>query len=238
MSGHSHWAGIKHKKALTDAKKSSVFTKYGKLISVAAGSGGGDPSTNLRLKFAIEQAQSVNMPKSTIERAVKRGTGELKDGAVIEELTYEALGPGGVAMIIKTATDNRNRTASDVKTILKKNGGQVGSTAYLFKESGILSIPLEKVTDRDALELAAIEAGAEDIAEEDGYLTIYTDPKDLKTVEASIVATKVATTIEAATIGYRPLQKMTIDPKSREQYDALLELLDEHEDVQEVFDNL
>lgn len=237
MSGHSHWHGIRHKKALTDAKKSSLFTKYGKLISVAASSGGGDLSANLRLKFAIEQARAVNMPKNTIERAIKRGAGELKDGLIIEELTYEAIGPGGVAMIIKTATDNRNRTASDIKTILKKNSGRVAAAAYLFKEVGIISVPADKISDRESLELSAIEVGAEDIAEEDGYLTIYTKTKDLKNIESALVPTAVPT-IETSTIGYRPLQKIRIDAPAHEQYEKLLEILDEHEDVQEIFDNL
>ncbi len=125
MSGHSHWAGIKHKKALTDTKRAKIFAKLGKIITVAAREGGGNPDSNLKLKFAIEQARSANMPKENIERAIKRGTGELK-GEVIEEVIYEAFGPGGIMMIIKTLTDNRNRTVSEIKSILADFGGKLG----------------------------------------------------------------------------------------------------------------
>ncbi len=125
MSGHSHWAGIKHKKGINDAKRAQLFTKYGKLITVAAREGGGNPESNLKLKLAIEQARAVNMPKDNIERAIKRGTGELK-GELIEEVLYEAFGPGGIMMIIKTLTDNRNRTVSEIKSILADFGGKLG----------------------------------------------------------------------------------------------------------------
>lgn len=139
MSGHSHWAGIKHKKALTDAKRANVFTKFGRLITIAAREGGGNPDNNLKLKLAIDQARSVNMPKENIERAIKRGTGELKDAAQIEDIAYEAYGPGGIMMIIKTLTDNKNRTVGEIKAILGKFGGKlggVGSVMWNFEISG------------------------------------------------------------------------------------------------------
>ena len=139
MSGHSHWAGIKHKKALTDAKRANVFTKFGCLVTIAAREGGGNPDANFKLKLAIDQARSVNMPKENIERAIKRGTGELKDQAAIEEIVYEAFGPGGIMMIIKTLTDNKNRTVSEIKTILGKFGGKLGgpgSVMWNFEMSG------------------------------------------------------------------------------------------------------
>src|SRR4030042_740935 len=137
MSGHSHWAGIKHKKALTDAKRANVFTKFGRLITIAAREGGGKPEANFKLKLAIDQARSVNMPKENIERAIKRGTGELKDAAQIEDVIYEAYGPGGIMMVIKTLTDNKNRTVSEIKAILGKFGGKLsgpGSVMWNFEK--------------------------------------------------------------------------------------------------------
>lgn len=142
MSGHSHWAGIKHKKTLTDAKRANVFTKFGRLISIAAREGGGNPESNFKLKLAVDQARSVNMPNINIERAIKRGTGELKDQAEIREIIYEAFGPGGIMMVIKTLTDNKNRTVSEIKKTLGKFGGKLGgpgSVMWNFEklESGL-----------------------------------------------------------------------------------------------------
>lgn len=233
MSGHSHWHGIRHKKALTDAKKASVFTKFGKLITIATREGGSDPSTNVRLRLVMDQARSANMPKDNIERAIKRGTGELKDGALIENVEYEALGPGGVAMIIQGTTDNKNRTVSEVKTILKKNGGQVASTKYLFEEVGALNISLEKIPDRDAFELEMIEAGVHTIEENNEELTLYTQPQDLKKVESVIGDALVSSTLE-----YKPFQTRELDEESQKSYQNLIELLEEQEDVQVIFDNL
>lgn len=132
MSGHSHWAGIKHKKAISDAKRANIFTKFGRLITIAAREGGGSPDSNLKLKLAIDQARSVNMPKENIERAIKRGTGELKDQAEIQEIIYEVFGPGGIMMIIKTLTDNKNRTVSEIKAILGKFGGKMGGAGSVM----------------------------------------------------------------------------------------------------------
>jgi len=233
MSGHSHWHGIRHKKALTDAKKASIFTKFGKLLTIATKEGGGDPSTNVRLRLLMDQARSANMPKDNIERAIKRGTGELKDGAQIEAVEYEALGPGGVAMIIQGATDNRNRTVSEVKTILKKAGGQMASTKYMFEEVGILSVPIGKTEDRESFELEMIQAGAIDIQEEDEYLVVYTKPTELKVVE-----TAIGEKLESSQLGYRALQNTPLDDSARSQHESLLEQLDEHEDIQNIYDNL
>ena len=138
MSGHSHWAGIKHRKGINDAARAKIFTKHGKLITIAARSGDSNPDTNFQLRLAIERARAENMPKENIERSIKRGTGELKDGAEIQEVLYEAYGPGQVAMLIKTATDNKNRTLGELKTILTKTGGKMvpaGSVSYLFKRT-------------------------------------------------------------------------------------------------------
>jgi YebC/PmpR family DNA-binding regulatory protein len=237
MSGHSHWAGIRHKKALTDAKKASIFTKMANNITIAARHGG-NPDMNFRLRLAIDAARSVNMPKDNIERAVKRGTGELTDGAVIEELVYEAYGPGQVALLIGTATDNRNRTFGDVRTLLTKNGGKIvseGSVSYLFTLSGEIVIPLGE-RDPDEAELSAIEAGAEDVSRDGDSLVVITRPEELqKTKESLEIAGFV---VRSASLTHLPSQKMTVSDADRSQYDALLEALDEHADVQEVWDNL
>jgi YebC/PmpR family DNA-binding regulatory protein len=148
MSGHSHWAGIKHRKGINDAKRANTFTKFGRLITIAARESGKNPEFNFKLKLAIDQARAVNMPKENIERAIKRGTGELKDGAEIQEVLYEAYGPGQIAMLIKAATDNKNRTLGEIKAILTKAGGKMvpsGSASFLFKQAGISFIPLQKV---------------------------------------------------------------------------------------------
>jgi len=237
MSGHSHWHGIRHKKALTDAKKASAFTKMANNITIAARDGG-DPAMNFRLRLAIDAARGVNMPKENIERAIKRGTGELGDGAVIEELVYEAYGPGQVAMLIGTATDNRNRTFGDVRTILMKNGGKIvseGAVSYLFETMGEIIVPLGD-RDPDETELAAIEAGATDVLRKDGILIVRTAPEDLKSVEAAIEAAGLP--VESASLERVPTQKTGIDPEERSRYETLLETLDEHQDVQNVWDNL
>ncbi len=239
MSGHSHWAGIKHKKAITDAKRASVFTKFGKLITVAAREGGGDPVMNVRLRLAIDRARSANMPKDGIDRAVKRGTGELKEGVEIQEIVYEGYGPGQVAMMIATATDNKNRTLSEVKTLLKKSGGQLvasGSVGYLFQNIGIIELSQEQTLSSDEIELSAIDAGAQDIESTENGFVIYTDPKDLKVVESALE--KAGLAIENSSLGYRPHQKFTLPESSRMAYENLLEQLDEQEDVQNVYDNL
>lgn len=239
MSGHSHWHGIRHKKALTDAKRSGVFTKYGKLISIAAREGGGNPDANLKLKFVISQARAANMPKENIDRAIKRGSGELKDSAEIQEIVYEAFGPGRVAMMIKTATDNRNRTVGEIKNIVTKAGGQMGQSgtvSFLFQPKGIIRISQSAITDRDALELAAIDAGADDILNEETEVVILTDPKNLKKTEDALL--NISASLESSQLGYWPIQRKTIDEKDEERYRSLWEQLDEHEDVQVIFDDL
>lgn len=237
MSGHSHWHGIRHKKALTDAKKASAFTKMANNITIAAREGG-DPTMNFRLRLAIDAARGVNMPKENIERAVKRGTGELTDGATIEELVYEAYGPGQVAMLIGTATDNRNRTFGDVRTILMKNGGKIvaeGAVSYLFETAGEISVPLAD-RDPDEAELAMIEAGAADVIREEDVLVVRTAPEDLKTVRDAVESAGFP--VESASLERVPTQKTALGKEEREQYDILLEALDEHQDVQTVWDNV
>lgn len=238
MSGHSHWAGIKQRKGVNDAKKANVFTKYGRLVSIAAKQGGGNPDHNFSLRLAIDQARSVNMPKDTIERAIKKGTGELKDGAEIEEAIYEGYGPGNVAMLVKTATDNKNRTVSEVKSIFTKAGGKMaseGSVKFMFKQVGSIEISNEG-KNLDEIEITAIEAGAEDIICEKDFVTIYTKVSDLQKVKENLE--KAGLQVEGAGLVYIPLQKMEIDQQFKASYENLLEKLDDNDDVQEIFDNL
>lgn len=237
MSGHSHWAGIKHKKGLQDAKRGKVFTKFGKLITIAARDGGGNPDANFQLRLAIERAREVNMPKENIDRAIKRGTGELK-GAEIEEITYEGVGPGGVMMIIKAMTDNRNRAVSDIKSILTKAGGKMGeqgSAMWNFDSVGVIRLDSAE-KDPEELEMEAIESGAKDIRSEEGALAVYTDPDKLNEVRENLNA-KGLRIIEAE-LGYLPKSTADLDAESRESYDRLIEQLDDSDDVDQVYDNL
>lgn len=239
MSGHSHWAGIKHRKGLNDAKRGKIFTKHGKLITIAAREGGGKPESNFQLRLAIERARLDNMPKENIERAVKRGTGELKEGAQIEEVIYEAYGPGQVAMLIKTATDNKNRTLGELKTILSKAGGKLvpaGSVAYLFKQVGNINVAVPPGADPYALEEKAIDAGAEDTLYSDQTLTLYTRLDELPKVRENLE--KAGLAIEGAGLVYAPTQKTELGADDKLDYEQLLEALDDQDDVQEIFDNL
>lgn len=238
MSGHSHWAGIKQRKGVNDAKKANVFTKYGRLVSIAAKQGGGNPDHNFSLRLAIDQARSVNMPKDTIERAIKKGTGELKDGAEIEEVIYEGYGPGNVAMLVKTATDNRNRTVSEIKSIFTKGGGKMageGSVKFMFRQVGSVVISLEGKSV-DEIEMAAIEAGAEDVVSAEDSVEVYTKIEELQKVKESLE--KAGLKIEGAGLVYVPMQKIELDADAKIDYEKLLEKLDDNDDVQEIYDNL
>jgi YebC/PmpR family DNA-binding regulatory protein len=238
MSGHSHWAGIKQRKGVNDAKRAGVFTKFGRLITIAAKEGGGDPEMNFKLKMAIDRARYENMPKDTIERAIKKGTGELKDGNEIEEIIYEGYGPGNVAMLIKTATDNRNRTGSEVRSILTKAGGKPaseGGVKFMFKLVGNIAVSVEDKDPYD-VEMMAIEAGAEDTIYEGDIVIVYTKVEDLQKVKENL--DKSGLKIEGADLVYAPLQKTELDVDSQIDYEKLLEKLDDHDDVQEIYDNL
>lgn len=185
MSGHSKWSTIKRAKGITDAKRSSLFTKISKNISVAARLGGVDPDTNFRLRLAIDKAREANMPNDNVDRAIKKGAGG-DDGATLESITYEAYGPGGVAMLIDVVTDNKNRTVSDLRANLNKFGGHLaenGSTAWMFETQGVLTAKGGELT---ALELTAIDAGATDIEPQDGNLRVLTDPKHLTAVRTAL----------------------------------------------------
>jgi len=242
MSGHSHWHGIRHKKALTDAKKASVFTKFGKLISIASREGGGDPSINVRLRLVIDQARSANMPKDNIERAIKRGTGELKGETEIQETLYEGILPvssGQLGMMILVATDNKNRAVSEIKSLLKKSSAQMvpnGSVAYMFEHVGIIELNEKQSLSKEALETIAIESGVQDIEDSEGTLILYTEPQDVKKIESFLLQERVL--IKSSELGYRPTQTVSLSQEEQLRYNALLEQLDEQEDVQNIYDNL
>jgi YebC/PmpR family DNA-binding regulatory protein len=237
MSGHSHWAGIKHQKGINDAKRAKIFTKLGKPIVIAAREGGGNPNDNFKLRLAIDKAKEFNMPKENIERAIKRGTGEIK-GEEIVEIIYEAMGPEGIMMLIKTTTDNRNRTVNEIKSILTKTGGKfgdAGSAMWNFEPVGCVYIDGEG-KDLEELEMAAIEAGAKDTKAEDDNMIVYTEPQDFQLVQENLIKQHIK--ILDANLGYIPKNTLVINEKTREAYEKILEQLDENEDVEEIYDNL
>ena len=237
MSGHSHWSGIKQRKGVNDAKRGKIFTKFGKLVTIAARDGGGKIESNFQLRMAVDRAREMNMPKENIERAIKRGTGEIK-GAMIEEILYEAVGPGELMLLISCTTDNKNRTVSEVKTILTKNNsklGEKGSAMWNFEQVGSISIDAEN-KDPDELEMQAIEAGAKDTILEDGVLNIITDQKDFARVRESLTKEKLK--ILDSGLIYLPKTTITTDEKTRETCESLMELLDDHDDVSEIYSNL
>jgi len=237
MSGHSHFAGIKHRKGINDARRAKIFTKLAKPIVIAARDGGGDPYTNFKLRIAIDKAREFNMPKENIERAIKRGTGEIK-GAALSQIIYEAVGPGGISMLILATTDNKNRTVGEIKSILAKFGGKMGesgSTMWNFEQVGIININ-SKEKDLENLEMKAIDAGAKDIKIENGQLLIFCEVKNLQATKNYLE--KNGFLASESTITYIPKNTAQADQKTKTNYEKLLELLDEQDDVEEIYDNL
>jgi YebC/PmpR family DNA-binding regulatory protein len=238
MSGHSKWAQIKHKKASTDAKRGKVFTKIVKEIAVAARVGGGDPSGNPRLRTAIDKAKEVNMPSDNIKRAVMKGTGELP-GVSYEEAIYEGYGPGGAAVLIEVLTDNKNRTTPEIRHIMSKSGGNLGEAgcvSWMFEKKGYVLVEKAKV-DEDTLMSAALDAGAEDMkndSKEDNY-EIITAPENLEQVRTSVEASGIP--VSLAEITMLPKNYAALDEKQAEQMMRLIEALEDHEDVQNVYTN-
>lgn len=232
MSGHSKWSTIKREKGAKDAKRGAIFTKIGNQIAIAARAGT-DPSMNSALSLAIEKAKQANMPVANIQRAIDRVSD--KNAAVLEEATYEGMGPGGVGIIIETATDNKNRTFPDVRNALTKNGGRMadaGSVMFQFTRKGVISVP---ATGEDVL-LSVLDAGAEDAIEEDGETVVYTDQKDLAKVRGELVANGLE--IGSAELQYVPNMPVTIDDKEQAgKVLKLLDALDELDDVTNVHTN-
>lgn len=236
MSGHSKWATTKHKKAANDSKRGKIFTKIIREISVAARMGGGDPTSNPRLRTVLVKARAANMPADNITRAIKKGTGELA-GVCYEEVTYEGFGPGGVALLIDVLTDNRNRTVAEVRHILGKhhgNLGESGSVSYLFDRRGMLTFNRTEV-DEDALIEAALEAGAEDVAGEGDTLEVLTSPQEFETVKGGLEAAGLVPT--TAEITFVPQTRVLLDDKTGPQMLKLLDALDDNDDVTEVYSN-
>jgi YebC/PmpR family DNA-binding regulatory protein len=237
MSGHSKWATIRHKKGAQDAKRGKVFTKLIKEITVAARMGGGDMESNPRLRQAVVKAKAENMPKENIDRAIKKGTGEL-EGVDYVEMTYEGYGPGGVAIMVEALTDNKNRTAADVRSIFSKHGGNLGengSVSYLFTRKGIIAYPAETYTEDQVLE-QALEAGAEDVSTEGEEIEVICAPEDFEDVLATMQ--EAGFEESSASISKIPQATVSLDPDGTRKALKLIELLDDHDDVQDVSTNL
>lgn len=239
MSGHSKWSKIKHQKAVSDVKKGSLFTKLGRTVTIAA-KDGGDPNFNFKLRLALEQAKIGGVPKDTIERAIKKGTGEDKEGAALEEILYEGFGPGGVAILISTVTDNKNRTVSNVKHILSQHGGSLGgagSVAWMFERKGIIRFEKTAISKpMDEFELELIEAGAQDIKEEDGDVEVYVLPNNLEKVKKSLEEKGIVAS--SAEIEFVAKDQMQItDPHIKANLERMFEELDENEDVSDFYIN-
>lgn len=237
MAGHSKWAQIKHKKAKEDAKRGKIFSKLTRAIIVAAKQGGGNPDTNPQLANAIEKAKQYNLPQENIERAIKKATGEL--GAEnYEQIVYEGYGPGGVAIMVEAMTDNRNRTAADIRHIFSKHGGnlsETGSVAWMFEKKGIISFLRSKI-DEDELLSAALEAGAEDMEEDESFVNIITNPKSFGEVKEALE--KAGYQYERAEITMNPTTTVKIeDRETARKVLRLIEALEDHDDVQEVYSN-
>ena len=236
MSGHSKWAGIKHKKAKVDAQRGRVFTKIIREITVAARVGGGDPGGNPRLRTAVQAAKAVNMPADNIERAIKKGTGEL-EGVTYEEITYEGYGPGGVAVLVEVLTDNKNRTVGEIRKIFSRHGGNLGESgcvAFLFEKKGYIQVDAAKV-DEDKLMTIALDAGAEDLQGEESVFAITAAPKGFEKVRDAIVKSGIHPT--SAEITKLPKSSVRLEGRPAEQMLRLMEELEEHDDVQHVYAN-
>ena len=236
MSGHSKWASIKHKKGAVDAKRGKVFTKLIKEITVATRMGGKDPDSNARLRAAIAAAKAENMPKENIERGIKKGTGEL-EGSTYEEATYEGYGPGGVAVLVEVLTDNRNRAVAEVRHLFERHGGSLGAAgcvAWMFSQKGLIVLPKDQ-TDEEKLFEVALEAGAEDIKEEEEEFEVITEPSLFEQVKTAVEGTGL--TYALAEITMIPQTTTTLEDKNAQQMLTLMELLEDNDDVNHVYAN-
>jgi YebC/PmpR family DNA-binding regulatory protein len=238
MSGHSKWHNIRLKKGKMDAERGKTFTRLARDIIVAAKQGGGNPDANIRLRFAVQKAREASMPADNIKRAIQRGSGEI-DGAVYDEITYEGYGPGGVAVLVQCLTDNRQRTVADVRSYFTKAGGRLGeagSVGYLFEAKGIIVIE-PNVVSEDALMEVAIEAGAADVqpTDDEGW-EVTTEPGDLAGVQQALETAKI--TYVSAEVAMVPLNSVEVHGKEAQQVMRLLEMIEEHDDVQNVYSNV
>lgn len=237
MSGHSKWANIKHRKAAADAKKGKLFSNLSKEIIIAAKQGGGNPETNPRLRAAIERAREANMPKENIERAIKRGTGEIP-GVTYEEVVYEGYGPAGVAIMVEVVTDNKNRTASEIRRIFTKHGGNLGEAgcvSWIFEDKGSIFIDKESVVDEDQLLSDALEAGAEDVRIDPDSIEVITSPQEFTAVKEALLAKGYK--ITQAEVTKVPKNLVPVQGEDAEKLLKLMEELDDHDDVQKTYAN-
>jgi YebC/PmpR family DNA-binding regulatory protein len=237
MSGHSHWATIKHKKGAIDAKRGKLWSKLSRAIIIAARHGGGDPTMNLKLRYAIDKARAVSMPKDNIERAIKRGTGDV-EGMVFEEITYEGIGPGGVGILVDVVTDNRNRTAGEVRKIFERGGGKMGSAgnvAFRFERKGVFSVNAD-AADEDTLMGVALDAGADDLKRSGSTFDITCDPSAFAKVQEALQKNNIATVVsEISQVAKAPIDA---DAETAKKVVRLMEALDDHDDVQNVYSDL
>ena len=239
MSGHSHAKTVMATKMANDAKKGKVYSKYGRLITIAVkdGGGSGDPEKNSKLKTVIEQAKNANMPKENIERAIKRGTGELA-GESLETISYEGFGPGGIAVVVSGITDNTNRTLNEIKSIFNQNNGKMageGAVKWMFENKGTITVPVEGTTKED-IELMAIELGAEDVSAKETSVEIYTKPENLELVKKALEAKGIK--IESASLDFVAKEEVVISEKEKEQAQRLFDALDENDAVNEIYSNI
>lgn len=236
MAGHSHWANIKHKKAANDAKRGKMWSKLVKAIMVAAKHGGSDPNGNVSLRFAIVEAKAANVPKDTIERAIKKGAGELQ-GQSFEAIRYEGYGPGGVAIMVDALTDNRTRTAPELRLIFSKYGGNLGATgcvSYLFDQKGVIAIEDDRLSEDRLMEIA-LEAGASDIQREDGAWIVITPPDAFAAVKDALDEAGVS--VASAELTMDPQNTVAVDGDNADRLRKLLDALDDNDDVQKVYSN-
>jgi len=237
MSGHSKWAGIKHKKAIIDAKRGKVFTKIIREITIAARIGGGNPENNARLRKAIDAARDANMPQDNIKKAVQRGTGELP-GVSYEDVTYEGYGPGGVAVIVEATTDNRSRTVSEIRKIFSHHGGNLGENgcvSWMFREKGYISVDKSKIPEDRLIEIA-LEAGADDVrTEDDDVFEIITSPENFEKVKSALESASVP--IETAEVSLQPSTYIKLRGDDARKMVELMEELEDHDDTKNVYAN-
>jgi len=236
MSGHSKWSTIKRKKGAADAKRGKLFTKLIKEITIAAREGGGDPNANPRLRLAVDNAKAANMPADNIDRAIKKATGEL-EGITYYELTYEGYGPGGIAILVEVATDNKNRTVADVRHLFSKYGGSMGengSVAWMFDRKGVITLPAQDKTEDEILDII-LEAGAEDLQTEDDFFEIQTDLESFEPVRKALVAAGL--NIENASLQWIAKNTVEVKDETAEKVMKLIDALEDSDDVQNVYSN-
>jgi len=236
MSGHSHWAGIKYKKALADAKKGKVFSKIARRLTLAAKTGGGDPDSNLELRYAIDDARAANMPKDNVERAIKKGTGEL-GGTTYESVVYEGYGPGGVAVMAEALTDNRNRTASEVRKLFERNGGNLGESrcvSWMFERKGIIAVAAEGVSEDDLM-MAVLDAGADNMEKAGDFYEVTTDVASIHKVKLALEGAGYK--VESAQPRNVPKTLIELSAEQGRKVIRLMDALDDQEDVQNISSN-